>query len=169
MEVIVERCAFLDVHRDTVMACARTPDGHGRSPRGSDRVRHDDLAAVGAGGLAGRAAGDAGGDGSDRRLLEAGALGARGVGRRGVGDQRPAHAQRAGPQDRRRGRGVGGVAARARPGPAELHPTRAVPGAAGPDPLPQVGDRGTGPGVPAAPQGPRRRRREAVRRWRRAC
>ena len=29
MEVIVERCAFLDVHRDTVMACARTPDGAG--------------------------------------------------------------------------------------------------------------------------------------------
>ena len=30
METIVERCAFLDVHRDTVMACARTPDGDGR-------------------------------------------------------------------------------------------------------------------------------------------
>ncbi len=29
MEVVVERCAFLDVHRDTVMACARTPDGAG--------------------------------------------------------------------------------------------------------------------------------------------
>ena len=29
MQVIVERCAFLDVHRDTVMACARTPDGVG--------------------------------------------------------------------------------------------------------------------------------------------
>ena len=29
MEVVVERCAFLDVHRDTVMACARTPDEHG--------------------------------------------------------------------------------------------------------------------------------------------
>jgi transposase len=29
MDVIVERCAFLGVHRDTVMACARTPDGHG--------------------------------------------------------------------------------------------------------------------------------------------
>jgi hypothetical protein len=29
VDVIVERCAFLDVHRDTVMACARTPDGHG--------------------------------------------------------------------------------------------------------------------------------------------
>jgi hypothetical protein len=29
MEVIVQRCAFLDVHRDTVMACARTPDGYG--------------------------------------------------------------------------------------------------------------------------------------------
>jgi transposase len=29
MEVIVERCAFLDVHRDTVMACARTPGASG--------------------------------------------------------------------------------------------------------------------------------------------
>ena len=29
MEVLVQRCAFLDVHRDTVMACARTPDGWG--------------------------------------------------------------------------------------------------------------------------------------------
>ena len=29
MEVVVERCAFLDVHRDTVMACARMPDGAG--------------------------------------------------------------------------------------------------------------------------------------------
>jgi len=29
MQVVVERCAFLDVHRDTVMACARMPDGAG--------------------------------------------------------------------------------------------------------------------------------------------
>lgn len=29
MDVIVQRCAFLDVHRDTAMACARTPDGSG--------------------------------------------------------------------------------------------------------------------------------------------
>jgi transposase len=29
VRVIVERCAFLDVHRDTVMACVRTPDGRG--------------------------------------------------------------------------------------------------------------------------------------------
>lgn len=29
MQVVVERCAFLDVHRDTVMACARMPDGDG--------------------------------------------------------------------------------------------------------------------------------------------
>lgn len=29
MKVVVERCAFLDVHRDTVMACARAPDGAG--------------------------------------------------------------------------------------------------------------------------------------------
>jgi transposase len=29
MNVVVQRCAFLDVHRDTVMVCARTPDGAG--------------------------------------------------------------------------------------------------------------------------------------------
>ena len=29
MEVVETRCAFLDVHRDTVMACARTPDDSG--------------------------------------------------------------------------------------------------------------------------------------------
>ena len=29
MQVVVERSAFLDVHRDSVMACARTPDGAG--------------------------------------------------------------------------------------------------------------------------------------------
>ncbi|MBP7879331.1 IS110 family transposase, partial [Candidatus Neomicrothrix sp.] len=29
LEVMVERCAFLDVHRDTAVACARTPDGRG--------------------------------------------------------------------------------------------------------------------------------------------
>jgi transposase len=29
MQVVVERCAFLDVHRDRVMACARVPDGAG--------------------------------------------------------------------------------------------------------------------------------------------
>ena len=29
LEVMLERCAFLDVHRDTAVACARTPDGRG--------------------------------------------------------------------------------------------------------------------------------------------
>jgi hypothetical protein len=29
MIVVEQRCAFLDVHRDTVMACARLPNGHG--------------------------------------------------------------------------------------------------------------------------------------------
>ena len=29
MEVIVERCAALDVHKDTVMACVRRPAGDG--------------------------------------------------------------------------------------------------------------------------------------------
>ena len=39
MDVIVERCAFLDVHRDTVMACARTPDGRAG--------RHEEVAEFG--------------------------------------------------------------------------------------------------------------------------
>lgn len=29
MEMIVSRCAALDVHKDTVMGCVRVPDGHG--------------------------------------------------------------------------------------------------------------------------------------------
>ena len=29
MQVVEQRIAFLDVHRDTVMACARLPDGKG--------------------------------------------------------------------------------------------------------------------------------------------
>ena len=29
MEVMIERCAFLDVHRDTAVACVRIPDGAG--------------------------------------------------------------------------------------------------------------------------------------------
>jgi transposase len=29
MELMIERCAFLDVHRDTAVACVRTPDGAG--------------------------------------------------------------------------------------------------------------------------------------------
>ncbi len=29
MDVIVDRCAGLDVHKKTVMACVRTPDGGG--------------------------------------------------------------------------------------------------------------------------------------------
>jgi hypothetical protein len=30
MDVLVERCAGLDVHKDTVVACVRTPDPEGR-------------------------------------------------------------------------------------------------------------------------------------------
>ncbi len=29
MDVIVERCAALDVHKKSVMACVRAPDGNG--------------------------------------------------------------------------------------------------------------------------------------------
>ena len=80
METIVERCAFLDVHRDTVMACARTPDGSGGRREEVSQFAHDDVAVVVAGGLARRAAGHAGRDGSHGRVLETGSLG---PGRRG--------------------------------------------------------------------------------------
>jgi transposase len=29
VETLVERCAGLDVHKDSVTACVRVPDGHG--------------------------------------------------------------------------------------------------------------------------------------------
>ena len=29
MDILVERCAALDVHKDTVVACVRVPDPHG--------------------------------------------------------------------------------------------------------------------------------------------
>ena len=55
MEVIVTRCAGLDVHKDTVMACVRVP-GAGR-PAAQDGARVPDVHGVdlrGAAGLAGR-------------------------------------------------------------------------------------------------------------------
>jgi hypothetical protein len=106
MEVIVERCA--SVHRGAVRACARTPDGHrGRREELVEFATTTSQLLASADWLAERRVRLVGK--SDWRLLEAGALGARSPGPRGVGDQRPAHTQRPGPQDRRRRRGRWGA------------------------------------------------------------
>lgn len=72
MDVVVERCAFLDVYRDTIMACARTPDGAGgrRGETVQFRTTTSQLLAL----ATCRAGGDVGRDGSHRRLLESAAL-----------------------------------------------------------------------------------------------
>ena len=71
MEVLYPRCAGLDVHKDTVVACVRlVADGHG-ADRGS-HVRHDDTRTAGVVGLADRARLHPRRHGGHRRLLEAG-------------------------------------------------------------------------------------------------
>jgi hypothetical protein len=41
MEIVKERCAGLDVQKETVVACVRTPGGAAGSARpGGPRVRH---------------------------------------------------------------------------------------------------------------------------------
>jgi transposase len=80
MDVLVERCAGLDVHRDNVVATVRVPTDAGE--RGSRvRVQHTRTFATTTAGitalsdwLAEHRVTRAGGDGVHRRLLEAGLL-----------------------------------------------------------------------------------------------
>ena len=44
MEVLVERCAGLDVHKTTVMACVRAPAGESRTSRGRWKSHGGELA-----------------------------------------------------------------------------------------------------------------------------
>ncbi len=39
MNVVIERCAGLDVHKKTVVACVRTPEGGRGKLRSSERGR----------------------------------------------------------------------------------------------------------------------------------
>jgi hypothetical protein len=86
MEVLCSRCAGLDVHKDTVVACAGGV-GWCRPARGA-HVQHHHPGASGAGGLAGRARRHTRRHRSDRCLLETGL--ARAVGWRSRAD--PANA-----------------------------------------------------------------------------
>ena len=106
MDVIVERCAGLDVHRDNVVATVRVPGSGRRQWDKQTQTFKSTLAGLAAARwLAGRCRGDAGWDGGDRRVLEDGVPGARGTFRVLVA-QRASHAQRPGSQDRREGFGV---------------------------------------------------------------
>ncbi len=127
METLIERCAGLDVHKDSVVACVRVPDGHGG--------RHAETR-----GFTTTTAG---------LVLLVEWLVSFGVTRVGMEStgcywkpvwqllegqvecwlaQRGPYAQRAGAQDRRGRRGLDRPAGRARPGPprASCHPDRSA-------------------------------------------
>ena len=73
METLVERCAGLDVHKCSVTACVRVPDGH--SGRYAETRRFTTTTAdlyVVAEWLASQLPGDPGGDGVHRVLLKPG-------------------------------------------------------------------------------------------------
>ena len=128
MEIIYDRCAGLDVHKKTVVACVRRVGPDGRvAPRGP-HLRHHDRRPAGPGRLARRPQGvTPRRHGVDRRLLEAG-LPPPGGPLRGDAGQRPAHQAGPGPQDRRQGRRVDRPAAAARParGPASSRRRRSA-------------------------------------------
>ena len=162
MEVIVSRCAGLDVHKNTVMACVRVPGPNGGRTSDGPPVPHVHRRAAPVAGLVGRRAGQPGGDGGDRGVLETGLARPGRDCRAGVDvGQRACGEEHAGPQDRRRRRGMAGRAGRVRAAAAQLRAAAGDRAAAGPDPLPQEADRGTGPRDPADPEAARRRRDQA--------
>ena len=100
MEVMFDRVAGLDVGKDSVTVCVRTPGPRGgRRSRDAD-VQDDVRLAAGDAGLAGRGRGDDCGDGVDLDVLEAAVL-LPGRGHGGVAAQRRAHEGGARPQKRR--------------------------------------------------------------------
>jgi transposase len=162
LEVMVERCAFLDVHRDTAVACARTPDGRGG--------RTEEVAEFGT---------------TVSQLLALGDwLCERGVTRVGMEATgvywKPVHwvleavIAEVWVINARHMRNVPGhktdvadsvwgcVAPRTRSGPSKFHPAATDPCAPGPDPIPEIGDRGPDTGNPTPSQGFGGRRCEVV-------
>jgi Transposase len=119
METLVERCAGLDVHKDSVTACVRVPDGHGGR---QVETRRFTTTTAGLGLLAEWLASfgvTRVGMESTGCYREAGLAAARGPG--GVlAAERGAHAHRARPEDRCGRCGLDRPAGRARPGPPEL-------------------------------------------------
>ena len=137
MQRLIERCAGLDVHRDTVATCVRAPaeDGGRRQEVRTFATTTSQLRRL-ALWLADNGVTTVG---VHRRVLEAGVIP---VGRRVrlLAAQRSPPAQRAGAQDRRGRRGLDLRAGRTRPGAPQLRAAPPDPPAARPHPLPQSGD-----------------------------
>ena len=151
MDVLYPRCAGLDVHKDTVVACSRVAsDGAAKS-----EVRSFDTTTAGLLALSGLAGGERlhpCRDGGNRRLLEAGL--AHPVRWRGHVDpgQRRACQERAGTQDRCRRCGLACRSAGTRPDPRQLCAGGADPGDAGPAAHPQAVGARAGQPRPAHPE-----------------
>ena len=136
MEVIYPRCAGLDVHKQTVVACVRIA-GDGpplQEVRTFDTTTSGLLALCRLARVLRRRTRR---DGGHRRVLEAGVARARRPLRAGAG-QRGAREERARAQDRRQRRDVAGRPAGARPDPRQLRAAHGRAGAAHADAHPQA-------------------------------
>ena len=99
MEVMFDRVAGLDVGKETVTVCVRTPGPRGRAAQRDADVQDDDRVVAGDAGLAGRGRGEHRGDGVDVDVLEAAVLLPR-RGDGGVAAERGAHEGGARAQER---------------------------------------------------------------------
>ena len=164
MDVMVERCAGLDVHRDDVVATVRVPGSGRRRWDQQTKTFESTLAGLDAARrVAGRSRRDAGRDGGHRRVLEDGLPGARGS-LRVLAFERASLAQRPRPQDRRQGLGVDLPARSARARPPELRAAAGDTPAQGSDPPAQGAEQRARPHDPAAREGAPRRRDQALKR-----
>ena len=145
MEVMFDRVAGLDVGKESVTVCVRTPGPRGgrrsetrtfKTMTGSLRVMRDWLVEAG---VSDR------GDGVDLDVLEAAVLLPRG-GDGGVAAERRAHEGRARPQERCSGRGVDRAVAGARVVGAVVRAAAGDSSAADADPVSGAADGGPGPG-----------------------
>ena len=98
MEVMFDRVAGLDVGKESVTVCLRTPGPTGPAARGDADVQNDNRVVAADAGLAGRGWGEHRGDGVDVDVLEGAVL----LPRRsdgGVAAERGAHEGRAGAEE----------------------------------------------------------------------
>jgi hypothetical protein len=159
VDVLIERCAGIDVGKDEVVACVRTPGPSGRGTAQADPdVRLVHRGAGGDGRLVPRRGCHRDRDGGDRPVLEAGLVRARRPALRGVAaGHQPPREDPARSQERRARRRVAGRAARARAAAQQLRAPVGHSPAAGSDPLSQAADPGAHRRGPTDRQDPRGR------------
>ena len=100
MEVMFDRVAGLDVGKDSVTVCVRTPGPRGGRRSVDAHIQDDVRLVAGDAGLAGRGWGEDRGDGVDLDVLE-GAVLLPGRSHGGVAAERRAHEGGARPEERR--------------------------------------------------------------------